>query len=290
MPFAIRTRADDADKHASDVNALIYAKDKLYSGGDDGKIKIWEEDLRLVKQVAAHERSIFSLVASNDTLYSCSNDGTVKAWALDDLSAKGTIFTGEGEIWKLWFSDSALYIGDNEGNVRVYADGKIVSTVNLLEPVKDMMVIGNLIYTVKDLDLVISEVYPGDKGTFGTTKTIMGRAPVCVSGDKLCFCSRTGKDLLLHENSRDLQFKELSQVKDAHEMIINALCGVKSDGDSLFYSGGWDKTVKQWKVAGSGLQKVNSCCVDMCINVIAAGPKGEIYVAGSDGHIVRVDV
>lgn len=95
-----------------------------------------------------------------------------------------------------------------------------------------MMVIGNLIYTVKDLDLVISEVYPGnnfislstilmltqtkklgDKGTFGTTKTIMGRAPVCVSGDKLCFCSRTGKDLLLHENSRDLQFKELSQVK-----------------------------------------------------------------------------
>lgn len=40
MPFAVRTRADDADKHTSDVNSLIYYKDKLYSGGDDGKIKV----------------------------------------------------------------------------------------------------------------------------------------------------------------------------------------------------------------------------------------------------------
>jgi len=47
--------------------------------------------------------------------------------------------------------------------------------------------------------------------------------------------------------------------------------------------------LKQWKVFGSTIQKQNACPVEICINVIAAGPKGEVYVGGSDGHIVRVD-
>lgn len=73
-------------------------------------------------------------------------------------------------------------------------------------------------------------------------------------------------------------------------MIINSMCGVKSDGDVLLYTGGWDKVVKQWKISNNAIQKQNACPVDITINVIAAGPKGEIYAAGSDGHIVRVDV
>lgn len=40
MPFQIRTRADDGDKHIYDVNCMIYHKGKLYSGADDGKIKV----------------------------------------------------------------------------------------------------------------------------------------------------------------------------------------------------------------------------------------------------------
>lgn len=40
MPLHVSTRADDADKHANDVNALIYRQGKLYSGADDGKIKV----------------------------------------------------------------------------------------------------------------------------------------------------------------------------------------------------------------------------------------------------------
>lgn len=39
MPLHVSTRADDIDKHSNDVNALVYAKGKLYSGADDGKIK-----------------------------------------------------------------------------------------------------------------------------------------------------------------------------------------------------------------------------------------------------------
>lgn len=40
MPFRISSRVDDANKHENDVSALVYTKGKLYSGADDGKIKV----------------------------------------------------------------------------------------------------------------------------------------------------------------------------------------------------------------------------------------------------------
>lgn len=73
-------------------------------------------------------------------------------------------------------------------------------------------------------------------------------------------------------------------------MIINAFCSVKTSDKLLLYSGGWDKVVKQWVVEGDSLKFVNECLMDMCINSLMPGPKGEIYAGGSDGHIVRIDV
>lgn len=49
MPLHVSTRADDADKHASDVNALVYAKGRLYSGADDGKIKVDALELKFLR-------------------------------------------------------------------------------------------------------------------------------------------------------------------------------------------------------------------------------------------------
>lgn len=40
MPLGVTSRVDDANKHNGDVNALVYSKGKLYSGADDGKIKV----------------------------------------------------------------------------------------------------------------------------------------------------------------------------------------------------------------------------------------------------------
>lgn len=45
MPFDIRTRADDADKHSNDVTTLVYYKGKLYSGADDGMIKVSQRNV-----------------------------------------------------------------------------------------------------------------------------------------------------------------------------------------------------------------------------------------------------
>lgn len=55
-------------------------------------------------------------------------------------------------------------------------------------------------------------MYTGND-SFQVSKTLMGRAPVCVSGDYLCFASRNGKDLLIHENSEESGFKQVAEVK-----------------------------------------------------------------------------
>lgn len=73
-------------------------------------------------------------------------------------------------------------------------------------------------------------------------------------------------------------------------MIINALCGCETSDGTLLFSGGWDKIVKQWKISNGNVTLVNQCNVDMCINALAVGEKGEIYAGGNDGHIVRIDL
>lgn len=40
MSLQIYTRVDDENKHTEDINTLVFAKGILYSGGDDGKIKV----------------------------------------------------------------------------------------------------------------------------------------------------------------------------------------------------------------------------------------------------------
>lgn len=73
-------------------------------------------------------------------------------------------------------------------------------------------------------------------------------------------------------------------------MIINALVAVPSSPGVLVYTGGWDKWVKQWKLEKDRLTPINKTNVDIVVNTLANGEKGELYAGGSDGHIVRVDV
>ncbi|KRT80061.1 WD40 domain-containing protein [Oryctes borbonicus] len=289
MAFHVRTRADAADKHISDVNALVYYKGKLYSGADDGKIIVWEEDLKKVTEVNAHPTTVYSLAADGDTLYSCSNDGTIKAWNLNDLAAKETIFQVEqGEIYKIYVKNRLLYSSDEQGVVRIHEGKTLKGTYNLLEPLKDILVDNNVLFTVRDLDVVVTALK--EHNNFQLTKTLEGRAPMCMAGNYLCFSSRGGKDILIHENSESSSYKLVTEYKDAHEMIINALVGVKSGNDTLLYSAGWDKIVKQWKIENGTCKPVNSCDADMVVNVLTYGEKGEVYAGGSDGHIVRIDV
>lgn len=78
--------------------------------------------------------------------------------------------------------------------------------------------------------------------------------------------------------------------KGAHEMIINTLAGTTWNNKNVLFSGGWDKTVKKWNIDDDIIKQDGSCDVEIVINSIAIGDKGEIYVGGGDGHIVRIEI
>lgn len=111
----------------------------------------------------------------------------------------------------------------------------------ICDPIKDMAVCNNRVFTVRDVDLVITEFHKcksnekieclveDDDDTFYcecpkhhteaerfkpvSLKTIMGRAPVTLFGDKFAFTSRSGRDIIVHENSKDTQFNLIADVK-----------------------------------------------------------------------------
>lgn len=82
---------------------------------------------------------------------------------------------------------------------------------NTCDPIKDLSVSGNYVFTVRDLDVIVTELKPGDKWVATTKKTVMGKSPVAVIGNEVVFASRTGKDILVYEISNEL--KPLAELK-----------------------------------------------------------------------------
>lgn len=97
--------------------------------------------------------------------------------------------------------------------LRVYKDNQLLTEENTCDPIQDMAVSENFVFTVKDLDVTITELIPGEKVIATSKKTIVGKAPVTIAGNKLVFASRSGKDILVHENSSDVGFKLVTEIK-----------------------------------------------------------------------------
>ncbi|KAK9884444.1 hypothetical protein WA026_007290 [Henosepilachna vigintioctopunctata] len=290
MPLSIGCRVPDSDKHEYDVNYLLFVKGNLYSAGDDGRVKVWAADLHLLHEIQAHSSSVYCLTASDDTLYSCSNDGTVKSWTLNDLKEKKTILSdNEFEFWRVAWKNGYLYIGDNQGNVRVYNKETYYGILTIAEPVKDMVLDGHILFTA-NRDIIVTDVKLEHKNLQSINrKNIEGRAPITLASNKLCFTDREGRDIVVHEKGDAEHWVEVTQAKGAHELIINALTGTSWDNQINLFSGGWDKIVKQWIIENNSIRNVTNCNVEIVVNALTVGEKGHIYAAGEDGHIVRLD-
>nr|CAD7205220.1 unnamed protein product [Timema douglasi] len=164
-------------------------------------------------ELRAHESVVFHLATIGDTLYTCSNDGTIKAWDIDTLEHKKTLLQYDSEVWRFFAAQGRLYAGDVQGTVRVYENDELMRIYDLTEEVRDMAVSTQLLYTVRDRDLVITELLPGPKGRAVTRQTIEGSSPMCLVGDMICFVSRSARDILVHDNNKQSSFRELGKIQ-----------------------------------------------------------------------------
>ena len=205
----------------------------------------------------------------------------------------------------------------------MWKDDKIVASTDTMEEVRDMMVLDNYLFTVRDTDLIVTEMYPGDEYRFLIKAVLEGAsAPMCVASNKLLFVGRNGKDVCVHDNKPELSYPEVGHIavsiivirqknrkynsklglkllcekfktclflKDAHKMIINCVCGYEKDSAAVLFTGGWDHFVTKWKLSGHAIPEKLVCNLDTGVNAMIFNETKEIlYVGGSEGKLIAI--
>ncbi|XP_058980404.1 E3 ubiquitin-protein ligase TRAF7-like [Musca domestica] len=282
------------EKHEGDIVCIASYGDQIFTGGADGKIKIWDKDLNLVKSVDAHESYIYALaVNSKGKLYSSSCDGCVK-FMQPPYDKVEELLRCDDVIQSMYCEGDVLFTGDDKGVVSNWENDKMIFKYNLVEEVKSLAAEKGWIYTVRDLDMVISEIVQGKSGKYVTKAVLPGKSPLCLvtSTDDgrhkyIAVADRTGKGFFIASNSMADRFKVLIEQQDCHEMIINAIC----TDDTHLYTGGYDNKVKGWSDLSQGkLKALGEVDTGSCVNALCCCANNKaVYIACSDGLVRRAN-
>ncbi|XP_055523637.1 uncharacterized protein LOC129717628 [Wyeomyia smithii] len=296
MARTVVKAAADADKHLSDITAIVYSQEHIFTSGGDGKVKMWTKDLSLKKEVAVHEAWIYAMVVDSlGRIYTSSCDGTIcclpDPLQSDDIKE---LLKCSDEIESLFVdSKDNLWSGDDKGIVTMWVDHKIKFKFNLVEQVRSLAIQNNWIYSIRDNDLTITEVLEGSTtGRYITKASIPGKSPVALCGsscngvfNNVSIITRDGLGITFIKNNSKENFSVLWTKEKAHDMIINCILGA----DELLYTAGYDGVVKQW----TGLEKDPKLAAEVnigsgCLNALSLGSdRTTVYVGGSDG-LLRV--
>ncbi|XP_049866886.1 uncharacterized protein LOC126367426 [Pectinophora gossypiella] len=270
-----------------DSDPCVVAWDNaLFVGTEDGSIKVFDAKLTPGASWAAHSVQLFALAAGNGKVYSSSNDGGIRVWTQKGEKIKELPKSegSEGDTGILHVFGKELYAGDETGNVTVYQDDELKALYNVLEEVKDLWLEPPFLFTVRDLDVTVTEIKPDESKTrFVTRHTMEGRAPLRITGNRLLVMARGGNDLQLHDASIDTTFKKLHAVK-ASDMIVTSLA---VSGD-FAWTGGWDSSVRRWKIDGDVLQPAGELNLGSYVNGLVATAPDNVYAILTGGRIVNI--
>lgn len=272
----------EAETKVSSDPCVLAFDGKLYIGTEDGYIHSFDDKLSPVASWPAHAVQLFALAAGGGAVYSSSNDGSIRVW-----SAKGDKITEipvpGADVSVLHVSGNELYTGDEAGTVKVYEDNTEKAMYNVLEEVKDLALSAPFLFTVRDLDVTVTEIKPDESRTrFVTRHTMEGRAPLRLAGPHLLCMARGGNNLALHDSSVSTVFKKKHEVK-VSDMIVTSLA---VSGDYA-WTGGWDGVLRRWKITTDQLEDSGSLELGACINGLAAS-QNSVFAIVAGGRVVCV--
>lgn len=152
-------------------------------------------------------------MSSQGKLYSSSCDGCVK-FMLPPYDKVEELLRCDDVIQSMYCEGDVLYAGDDKGVVSNWINDKMVFKYNLVEEVKSLAAEQGWIYTVRDLDMVISEVVKGKSGKYVTRAVVQGKSPLCLVAPTpdqrhkyVAVADRTGKGFMVILNSQEDKFK-----------------------------------------------------------------------------------
>lgn len=152
-------------------------------------------------------------INSKGKVYSSCCDGSVK-FMQPPYDKAEELFRCDDVVQAMYCEGDILYTGDDKGVVSNWENDKMLFKYNLVEEVKGLAAEQEWIYTVRDLDVVISQVVTGKSGKYSTKAVIQGKSPLCLLGPMedgrhkyVAFPDRTGKGLTLIHNTPNEKFK-----------------------------------------------------------------------------------
>ncbi|XP_071537148.1 uncharacterized protein [Panulirus ornatus] len=281
VKLEVVARVPDDQQHLQDAGGVHLHGGKVFTCAEDTKVKVFgQNDLKLVHDFKAHDYAVNDLLVVGDTLFTCCADATVRMWDVNTLQLKKTIEGHEEAIRKLATSGDRVFSGDDKGEVRVYdLDGVVRASYNVVEEVWGLHAQDDLIYTVRDRGLTVTQL-KGETNKFAVTASLEGRAPLCVVGKSLALPDMSGFIINVRDNT-PISYNLRGTLK-GHEMIITALGG----WDDRLVSAGWDNTAYLWDL--TSLQQLASCPLPGTASGIAATDDGTIFAVGSEGFVCKL--
>ncbi|XP_028041675.1 uncharacterized protein LOC114251559 [Bombyx mandarina] len=273
----------EAETKVDSVPYVLAWDEKLFVGTESGHIYSYSADLSSNTSWPAHSVQLFALAAGEGNIYSSSNDGCIRVWNSDGEKIKEFPLNG-GDVGVLRVFGKQVFAGDEIGNIVVYENGVEKAKYNVLEEVKDLWFDAPYLFTVRDLDVTVTEIKPDESKTrFITRRTMEGRAPLRVVGSKLLVVARGGNSLRLHDSSFDTGFKLLHEIK-VSDMIVTSIAVT---GDYV-WTAGWDGFVRRWKIVSDKLEAAGEVNLGACVNSLSSN-LNNVYAAIADGKIVLMN-
>lgn len=281
------------DAHASAVNALAVtpAGDTLFTGGQDGRLKVWDTNsYDLLMDVPACQAPINDMAVSADGtfLVTAGDDGYVKVW--DAMTMNLTIaipaHDGGANCVAITSDGAYIYTGGEDGYVRAWDVANDFAMV-LEAHTND--------HGVNDLMLNSGDGYFFTAGVDGyitaynaITGEMESRILAFDKGEALCITFNTPESCLMAGGSNgeircfDSATGTLTHVIRAHAGNVNQI-GF-SDATGLAVSGGADGKIKLWNFDAemAGEMQAHVLAVNCFTKV------GDSLVTGGADYKVRV--
>jgi len=284
----------DEEKHKSDVACLAFIDGHLYSGGQDGTVKIWDIDLKLKRSINVFgaDKYVYALcVDVMGRLYVAGSDGVLKCLPspLSSDNSKEIYSSQEWPIQTLYCHGESVWAGDGLGVLMLFQHNERVHHYKMIEEIKSLAVEGDLVYTIRESDLVVSEIVQSDRNLYKVKQVIPGKSPMKLFGpwinakrSLVVTATRDGKGLNVLNNCPHREFVKVWHKDNAHDLIINAMSG----NEKTLFTAGYDGIVKMWTDIMDTGKLSGELNIGSCVNSLCHGPNDHtVFVGTSDGKV-----
>jgi WD40 repeat protein len=217
------SRVNRKQAHSEPVRAICYSEkyNKIISGGEDGRIVIYDENLNQLKTIELHNRWIWQIIELTDKyLLTVACDGNIGLVDIESLSVYGKIEVPSQRIWKAVTVSSSLFLASEDGILWKCSLDSIIGlhrpkwevSANIQEPIK----------------------------------------ACCSYGDKILLGCRDGKLYLMNERGvrllarEDVCIRDICSIENSNKIIT-----VGDSGIAHIYDVFSEKSIGEFKVQSS---------------------------------------